>query len=133
MGPFGVKCFPVKRKNKATSKLYQNDEEIELQLLKNWVHSSRKSEIQIEAEVEFEVGDVGKANLDECKYLWEKEQKEWVVLKDEYDYTVFNINIIKPALLIEDDDLDNHVAEMMILQGNRVIDGKEAIEKVLKG
>ena len=36
-------------------------------------------------------------------------------------------------MLIEDEDLNNRVAAMMILQGNRVVDGEEEIDKVLKG
>ena len=81
-----------------------------------------------EPEVELEAGEVGASELEEYKYLWEKDREEWIVLKDGYDYTIFNIQT-KSALQIEDIDLNNQVAAMMILQGNRVIDGKKAIGK----
>ena len=102
-----------------------------MQLLKNWVHSSRESERQIEAEVELEAGEVSASDLEEYNYLWGKDWDEWVVLKDEYDYTIFNIRT-KSALQIEDIDLNNQVAAMMILQGNRVIEGKQAIGNAIR-
>ena len=65
-----IKCINELKKNKITVKIYEHGREMELQFLKNWVHSSRETEVQ--------------------------------------------------------------VAAMMILHGNRVIDGKDEIEKVFK-
>jgi hypothetical protein len=75
---------------------------------------------------------VSQVNFDGFRFLWEEEQDEWVVLKDGYDYTIFNIKTRMVLLIDENDDLADQVAAMMILQGNRVIDGKDEIEKVLK-
>ena len=127
-----IKCIEELKKNKITVKIIERGEEIELQYLKNWVRSSRESEIQVEAEAELEAGEVSRVNFDEFRFLWEEEQAEWVVLKDGYDYTIFNIKTRMVLLIDENDELADQVAAMMILQGNRVIDGKDEIDKVLK-
>ena len=85
----------------------------------------------MEAEVELEAGEVDPVTLDEFKHLWETEQADWVVLKDDLDHVIYNIRS-RSVMHIDDEDLNNQVAAMMILQGNRVIDGKDEIEKVLK-
>lgn len=126
-----IECINELEKSKITVKIFENDEEIEMQLLKNWVHTCRDIAIQTEAEVELEAVDIDSEELEPFKYLWETEQDDWVVLKDNYDYTVYSIKD-KGILLIEDDDLNNHVAAMMIMAGNRVIDGKKAITELLR-
>lgn len=126
-----IKCVNELKKNKITVKIYEHGRETELQLLKNWVHFSRETEVQVEAEVELEAGEVDPTALDEFKHLWETEQADWVVLKDGLDYTIYNIRS-KMVKHIDDEELNDQVAAMMILQGNRVIDGEDEIEKVLK-
>ncbi|MBO7515105.1 MAG: hypothetical protein J6T47_05750 [Lachnospiraceae bacterium] len=100
--------------------------------MKNLVRFSRESEIQIEAEAELEAGEVVLADLSKYQYLWKEEPAEWVVFKDDYDYTIFNIKTRMMLLIDKDDDLADQVAAMMILQGNCVIDGKDEIGKVLR-
>jgi len=126
-----IKIINDLKKNKITVKIYERDEEITLQLLKNRVQSSREDTIRIEAETELEVAENDPADLEPFSYLWETEQDDYVVLKDEYDYTIFNVKT-KQALLIEDEDLNNQVAAMMIMAGNRVVDGKRAINKLFE-
>ncbi len=127
-----IKCVNELKKSKITVKIYKDNKQIDLQLLKNWVESCRQTAIQTEAEVELEVSEADESELEEFKALWEDDQSDWVVLKDDYDYTIFNIKR-HSVMHIEDIDLNNRVAAMMILQGNRVVDGTEEIEKVLKG
>lgn len=127
-----IKCINELKKSKITVKIYENDEQIDLQLLKNWVGSCRQTAIQTEAEIELEASEADVAELEEFRHLWEEEQSDWVVLKIDYGYTIFNIKT-HSVMLIEDEDLNNRVAAMMILQGNRVVDGEEEIDKVLKG
>ena len=126
-----IKCINELKKSRITVKIFDNDEEIEMQFLKNWVRTCREIDIQTEAEVELEAVDIDPAELEKFKYLWEAEQDDWVVLKDNYDYAVYNIKK-KGILLIEDTDLNNQVAAMMIMAGNKVIDGKKAITKLLR-
>ena len=126
-----IKCINELKKSRITVKIFDNDEEIEMQFLKNWVRTCREIDIQTEAEVELEAVDIDPAELERFKYLWEAEQDDWVVLKDNYDYAVYNIKK-KGILLIEDTDLNNQVAAMMIMAGNKVIDGKKAITKLLR-
>lgn len=126
-----IKCINELKKSRITVKIFDNDEEIEMQFLKNWVRTCREIDIQTEAEVELEAVEIDPAELEKFKYLWETEQDDWVVLKDNYDYAVYNIKE-KGILLIEDTDLNNQVAAMMIMAGNKVIDGKKAITKLLR-
>ena len=126
-----IKCINELKKSRITVKIFDNDEEIEMQFLKNWVRTCREIDIQTEAEVELEAVEIDPAELEKFKYLWEAEQDDWVVLKDNYDYAVYNIKK-KGILLIEDTDLNNQVAAMMIMAGNKVIDGKKAITKLLR-
>ncbi|MBP3240511.1 MAG: hypothetical protein J6M92_08190 [Oribacterium sp.] len=127
-----IKCVNELKKSKITVKIYENNEQIDLQLLKNWLGSCRQTAIQTEAEVELEASEADESELEEFKDLWKENQSDWVVLKDDYDYTIFNIKR-HSVMHIEDEELNNRVAAMMILQGNRVVDGSEEIEKVLKG
>ena len=115
-----IKCINELKKSRITVKIFDNDEEIEMQFLKNWVRTCREIDIQTEAEVELEAVDIDPAELEKFKYLW-----------DNYDYAVYNIKK-KGILLIEDTDLNNQVAAMMIMAGNKVIDGKKAITKLLR-
>jgi hypothetical protein len=68
--------------------------------------------------------------LEPFKHLWE-ENSGFVVLKDEDDYSIYNPET-KQFCLIEDIDLNNQVAAMMIMHGCKVVDGKEEIVKLIK-
>lgn len=102
-----------------------------MQLLKNWLGSCRQTAIQTEAEVELKTYEADESKLEEFKDPWEEDQSDWVVLKDDYDYTIFNIKR-HSVMHIEDEDLNNRVAAMMILQGNRVVDGSEEMLKSVR-
>ncbi|MBO4846654.1 MAG: hypothetical protein J5525_10145 [Lachnospiraceae bacterium] len=119
-----LKCIKELNKANITTQLYESDEAIDLQLLKNWLGSSRQTLIEIEAETELEQEDVDPDAIKEYSYLWTTGQKDWYVIKDEYDYTIMNEKT-NQLLLIEDEDLNNQVASMMIMQGNKVIDKNE--------
>ena len=53
--------------------------------------------------------------------MWEEEQDDYVVIKNEYEYTIYNAKNDK-ELVFDDEDLNNAIASMMIMAGNRVID-----------
>lgn len=125
-----IKCTNELKKNKVTVKIYEGNYEESLQYLKNLVHSYRETEIQIEAETELEVGNVDETKLEEFKELW-AEGSGYVVLKDEYNYSIYNPQT-HYFCLIEDEDLNNQVAATMIMHGCKVIDGKEEIAKLIK-
>ncbi len=125
-----IRCANELKKNKITVKFYEGDQEESLQYFKNLVHSYRTTEIETEAEMELEAGDVDMHALEPFKHLWE-ENSGFVVLKDEYDYSIYNPET-KQFCLIEDIDLNNQVAAMMIMHGCKVVDGKEEIAKLIK-
>lgn len=119
-----LKCIKELNKAKVTTQLYEYDEPMDLQLLKNWVGTCREISHEVDAEVELESENVNYDAIQEFSYLWTTEQKDWVVLKTEYDYSIMNPKT-KQFLLIEDEDLNNQVASMMIMQGNKVLDQNE--------
>ena len=53
------------------------------------------------------------------EYLWTSEKSDWVVIKKDYDYSIIN-RTTHMFFLIEDDDLNNQLAAMMIMMGNEV-------------
>ena len=126
-----IKCINELKKKKITVKIYEGEEEITLQLLKNWIGSCREFAVQTEAEVELEAGDVDMTRLEEYSCLWNGNEPGWVVLKDKYDYTIYNPRT-QMVLHIEDEDLNNQLAAVMILNGCEVYDGKRKINKLLK-
>ena len=125
------KCINELKKKKITFKIYEEDEEISLQLLKNWVGSCRGISIETEAEAELEAEDFDMTELEKYSYLWDGSESGWVVLKDKYKYTIFNKET-KMMLLVEDEDLNNRLAAYMILNGCEVITGKSKMNKILK-
>ncbi len=125
-----IKCINELKKKKITVKIFEDDEEITMQMLKNWVGTSRDISIQTEAEVELEAEEFDMAELESFSYLWDGSEPGWIVLKDKYDYTIFNKET-QMALLMEDEDLNNRLAAMMILSGCEVVTGKRKINKLL--
>ena len=71
------------------------------------------------------------SNIEEYSYLWDGSQSGWVVLKDVYENTIFNKET-KSVLLVEDEDLNNRLAAMMIMNNCQVISKYSEIEKILK-
>lgn len=119
-----LKCIKELNKAKVTTQLYEYDEAMDLQLLKNWVGTCREISYEVDAEMELENDEVDDEAIQDFSYLWTTEQKDWVVLKSEYDYSILNSKT-KQFLLIEDEDLNNQVASMMIMQGNKVSDQED--------
>lgn len=119
-----LKCIKELNKAKITTQLYEiyeYDRAIDLQLLKNWLGTCREISHEVDAEIVLESESVNDDAIQEFSYLWTTEQKDWVVLVSKYDYSIVNTKT-KQFLLIEDEDLNNQVASMMIMQGNKVID-----------
>lgn len=107
--------------------LYQDDRPIPLQFLLNLRESSRETALELEAEAELE--DADPEALEAFRFLWMAEKDDWVVIRKDCDYTVFNPEK-QTALLIEDEDLNNQAAAMMIMHGCRVVSSpQEAGEK----
>ena len=71
------------------------------------------------------------SNIEEYSYLWDGKQSGWVVLKDVYENTIFNKET-KSVLLVEDEDLNNRLAAMMIMNNGEVISKYSEIDKILK-
>ncbi len=122
-----LKCIKELNKAKISTQLYEYDEAIDLQLLKNWVGTCREISHEVDAEMELESESVDYNAIQEFSYLWTTEQKDWVVCKSEYDYSIMNTKT-NQFLVIEDEDFNNQVAAMMIMQGNKVIDTNEENE-----
>jgi len=134
---FAEKKFKKLRKNLkkagAKIKVFHEGMKVEDEEMSTIENSRRAISLEVEAERELEVDDVDMEKIQEFSNLWDDSEPGWVVLKlDEYDYSIFN-KITKMYCLIEDEDLNNQVAAMMIMQGTEVIDDKGEIDKLLKG
>lgn len=99
--------------------LYEDGDRIDLQILMNLQQRNFEIENEIDAETELECDDFDPEELEEFSYLWTDELDQWVVIKDGYDYTIFNEKT-QNVLVIEDEDLNDKVAAMMIMQGAEV-------------
>ena len=115
-----IECYKDITDSLVKAKLYQNGSEIPLQFLLNLRESYREIDNELEAEEELESADM--EALEEFKYLWMEEQGDWIVIKNGYDYVILNKEKQKD-LLIEDEDLNNQVAAMMIMNGCKVVSG----------
>ena len=113
-----IECYKELTDSLVKARLYENGSEIPLQFLLNLRESYREIASEVEAEEELESADM--EALEEFKYLWTEEQDDWVVIKEEYDYVIFNKDK-QEVLLIENEDLNNQVAAMMIMNGCKVI------------
>lgn len=134
---FAEKKFKKLRKNLkkagAKIKVFHEGMEVDDEEMSTMENSRRVISLEVEAERELEADDVDMEKIQEFSNLWDDSEPGWVVLKlDEYDYSIFN-KITKMYCLIEDEDLNNQVAAMMIMQGTEVIDDKGEIDKLLKG
>ncbi len=134
---FAEKKFKKLRKNLkkagAKIKVFHEGMEVDDEEMSTMENSRRAISLEVEAERELEADDVDMEKIQEFSNLWDDSEPGWVVLKlDEYDYSIFN-KITKMYCLIEDEDLNNQVAAMMIMQGTEVIDDKCEIDKLLKG
>ncbi len=115
-----IECYKDLTGSLVKAKLYQNGREISLQFLLNLRESYCEINYELEAEKELENADM--EALEEFKYLWMEEQDEWGIIKKEYDYVIYNKEKHE-VLLIENEDLNNQVAAMMIMNGCKVVSG----------
>ena len=113
-----IECYKELTSSLIKAKLYQNGSEIPLQFPLNLRESYRGIDYELEAEDELESADM--EALEEFNYLWTEEQDNWIVIKNGYDYVIFNKEK-QEVLLIENEDLNNQVAAMMIMNGCKVV------------
>ena len=99
--------------------IYEEGEPVSLDLLLNLRERNSRISNEIEAEMELELDDTDIDALDAYFYLWEDESGDWVVIKDGYEYTIYNTKTMS-ALSVEDEELNNKIAAMMIMQGCEV-------------
>ena len=117
-----VDCYKKLEMAEIDSELYEDGKMISLELLMNLQQRNYEIQNEIDAETELELDDTDLEEIEPFSYLWTDEQDDWVVIKDEYDYTFFNKQT-QNALVIEDENLNNKVAAMMIMQGCEVFSG----------
>ncbi len=60
-------------------------------------------------------------NINDYKYLWEEEKKDWVLVNTKYGYAIVNKRT-QSALLIEDDNLEDEIIHRMKTAGNSIFD-----------
>lgn len=102
--------------------LYEDGKRISLEILQNLQQRNYEIGNEVEAEAELELEDADLEAIEPYSYLWEAERDNWVVIKNEHEYTIYNAET-QSVLLIEDEELNNKVAAMMIMQGCEVFGG----------
>lgn len=104
--------------------LYEHGRATDIQLLYNLLNTYEDIEMETDAEIELEEADIQK--LMPYEYMWTTEQKNWIVIKDKYEYSIIN-KTSHMFLLVEDDELNNQIASMMIMMGNEVVTSIEEL------
>ena len=100
--------------------VYRNNEVTSLELVENWLHTIKGISEETDAESELEqIDDL--SIIEPYSYLWTTEQADWGVVIEEYSYSIVNTKTHQ-MLLIEDVELNNKVAAMMIMMGNARFD-----------
>ncbi len=117
-----VDCYKKLEMADIDSELYEDGRMISPEILLNFQQRNAEIQNEIDAETELELNDTDLEEIEPFSYLWTDEQDDWVVIKDENDYTIFNKQT-QGVLLIEDADLNNKVAAMMIMAGCEVFSG----------
>ena len=115
-----VDCYTKLKNAGIESEIYEDEDKISFEILTNLLQRNYEIQNEIDAEMELELDDTDMEEIEHFSYLWTEEQEDWVVIKDEYDYTIFNKKN-QSELVIEDEDLNNKVAAMMIMQGAEVL------------
>ena len=59
------------------------------------------------------------AQISEYSYLWTAEKADWILIGSKHDYVIFNTKT-QMMLLMEDEQLNQALADKMLEQGNRV-------------
>lgn len=100
--------------------VYHNDEVTSLKLVENWLNTIKEISEETDAESELEqVDDL--SIIEPYSYLWTTEQADWGVIIKNLSYAIVNIKTHE-MLLIDDEELNNRVASMMIMMGNARFD-----------
>lgn len=105
------------REKNVKVQLYEHGRPTDINLLYNLSNTYAEISTEVDAEMELEEADMEK--LLPYEYLWTSEKSDWVVIKKDYDYSIIN-RTTHMFFLIEDDDLNNQLAAMMIMMGNEV-------------
>ena len=105
------------REKNVKVQLYEHGRPTDINLLNNLSNTYAEISTEVDAEMELEEADMEK--LLPYEYLWTSEKSDWVVIKKDYDYSIIN-RTTHMFFLIEDDDLNNQLAAMMIMMGNEV-------------
>ena len=100
--------------------VYHNNEASSLELIRNWLNTIKEISEESNAESELELMD-DPSIIEPYKYLWTTEQADWCVIIEDYSYSIVNMKT-RQMLMIEDTDLNNQVAAMMIMEGNARFD-----------
>ncbi|MBR6403678.1 MAG: hypothetical protein IKS48_09885 [Eubacterium sp.] len=119
-----LKCIDKLKAKETTVKIIKGEEEIPISLLKNRLKSSKETAFYIDAETELETDEVDMSKVNEYSYLWDGKESGWCVLKDEFEYKIYNKDT-HLTLNIEDEDLNNQVASMMIMKGMEGFNSEE--------
>lgn len=107
-------------KTGANLTVYHNNELTSLELIEKRLNTIKEISEEIDAETELEQAD-DLSIIEPYNYLWTIEQADWGVVIDEYNYSIVNTKTHQ-MLLIEDVELNNKVAAMMIMMGNARFD-----------
>ena len=100
--------------------VYHNNEVTSLELVENWLQTRKEISEETDAESVLEqIDDL--SIIEPYSYLWTTEQADWGVVIEEYSYSIVNTKTHQ-MLLIEDVELNNKVAAMMIMMGNARFD-----------
>lgn len=121
-----MECINELQKNNIAVRIFDGDEAITMQLLMNKVQSCRENAILTEAEMELEASEIDVDEAEPYRFLWEDgkcdsaTQDDYVVIKQGFEYTIMN-DRTGQVLEIEDEDINNYVAAMMIMAGKKVV------------
>ncbi len=99
--------------------IYEHDRTSNIQFLENRIQSYKEVSEEADAESELEQTDL--SIIKPYSYLWTTEQADWGVIIENLSYAIVNIKTHK-ILSIDDEELNNKVAAMMIMMGNARFD-----------
>ena len=99
--------------------IYEHDRTSNIQFLENRIQTYKEVSEEADAESELEQTDL--SIIEPYSYLWTTEQADWGVIIENSSYAIVNIKTHK-ILSIDDEELNNKVAAMMIMMGNARFD-----------
>jgi hypothetical protein len=99
--------------------IYEHDRTSNIQFLENRIQTYKEVSEEADAESELEQTDL--SIIEPYSYLWTTEQADWGVIIENSSYAIVNIKTHK-ILSIDDEELNNKVAAMMIMMGNTRFD-----------